>query len=85
MAASGEVLGGYGLGVLTISFMLIPTFVAPIWGIRPQVGVDLFEVALGKHCADHLGGGATPQALGQRQGDVLGPLGGGAERGHGIR
>lgn len=31
--ASGQVLGGYGLGVLTISFMLLPTFVAPIWGI----------------------------------------------------
>jgi MFS family permease len=33
MAASGEPLGGYGLGVLTISFMLIQTFVTPAWGI----------------------------------------------------
>jgi MFS family permease len=33
LAASGEALGGYGLGVLTISFMLLPTFVSPIWGI----------------------------------------------------
>jgi MFS family permease len=33
LAANGETLGGYGLGVLTISFMLIPTFVAPLWGM----------------------------------------------------
>ena len=40
-----------------------------------QVGVDLFEEALGEHRADHLGGGATAQALRQRQGDMLGPPG----------
>jgi len=31
--ASGQTLGGYGLGVLTISFMLLPTFVSPVWGM----------------------------------------------------
>lgn len=44
-----------------------------------QVGVDLLQQALGDHRADHLGGGTTAQALGQRQGDALGSLRGGAQ------
>mgnify|MGYP002648320989 CR=1 FL=1 len=44
-----------------------------------QVGINLLQQALGEHRADHLGGGAAAQAIGQRQGDAVLALCGGAE------
>jgi hypothetical protein len=42
-----------------------------------QVGIVLLQDPLRDHRADHLGGGTAAQALGQRHGDTIRPLGGG--------
>ena len=74
--ASGQTLGGYGLGVLTISFMLLPTFVSPVWGmLGDRFGIASAEPETDfRKVAKHMRNAAAASAS-DRSAERLGALG----------